>query len=80
MAFSSSWGYILVAAWLIGCIMVHMMVGGVVEAGCSSCQLLPLLMFELPILVVSIPLSPTLVLTVSGVTNSDSNQVGFLPH
>ena len=57
-----------------------MMVGGVVEAGCSYCQLLPLLMFELPILVVSISLSPTLVLTVSGVTNSDSNHVGFLPH
>ena len=60
--------------------MVAMIVGGVAEAGCCYCQLLPLLMFELPILVVSISLSPTLVLTVSGVTNSDSSQVRFLPH
>ena len=60
--------------------MVHGMVGGVVEAVCSCCQLLPLLMFELPILLVSISLSPSPVVTVSVVTDSDSNQVGFLPH
>lgn len=59
--------------------MVHGVVGGVVEAVCSSFQL-PLLMFELPVLLVSISLSPVLVMTVSGVTDSDQQSGWVLPH
>lgn len=77
VAFSSSYRY----SWWhdTGCIMVHGVVGGVVEAVCSSFQL-PLLMFELPVLLVSISLSPVLVMTVSGVTDSDQQSGWVLPH
>lgn len=60
--------------------MVHGMVGGMIGAVCACCQLLPLLMLELSLLLVSISLSSTPVMTVGGVTDGGSNQEGFLPH
>lgn len=80
VVFSSSCGCSLVGAWLTGCVMVRGMAGRMVATVCSCCQLLPLLMFELPILLVRISLFPSLVMTVSGVTDGNSNQDGFLPH
>lgn len=44
--------------------MVHGLGGGMGEAVCSCCQLLPLLLLEPPIFLVSISLSPTPVMTV----------------
>lgn len=60
--------------------MVHRMVGGMVKGVSAYCWLLPLVMLELPVLLVSISLSPTPVTTVSGVTVTGNNQDGFLPH
>lgn len=64
VAYSGSYGCSLVKA--IACRACHGsgMAGGMVEAVFACCQLLPLLMLQLSILLVSISLSPTPVLTV----------------
>lgn len=77
---SGSCGCSLLGAQLAGCVMVHGMAGGTIEAVHARCQLLPLLMLRLSVLLVSISLSLTPVMTVSGVTDGGSNQDGFLPH
>lgn len=64
VAYSASYGCSLVKG--MACRMCHGlgMAGGMIEAVFACCQLLPLLMLQLSILLVSISLSPTPVLTV----------------